>query len=333
MKRASPFLLIVPLAAASCVSETPTKPDSVETKASIDVGGAAAEHEQALATALVEIDQRIDAYASMSTEAGDESRTKRETLGRAVAAQVKRFKSDLLAMAGDTTNPSRRLVAAKALGFSDDPAAVTALCAMLGEKGDPRLLTNATYSLSRIHSPLTRTDLLLPLAQASDPDVRSNALLALAKVFEAKRAVGASPLDPLEQRDAMVYLEPALSDPADPLIRAHAAAAIGALGDARAVDPLLDLLRDTHPLVRMQTAIALSKLGDAKAVRGLVDAIDATPVGTPRHTVVLALQALLEKIGHPPPDNLGEDGASWDRWIRGQIGQTTEVKPSSSEIR
>jgi HEAT repeat protein len=322
MNRAGLFAIAATLAAAGCVSEPPP---SSETKAAIDVGGpGAADREQALAQALLEMDGRIDSFAAMSSEIGDDARNKRKQLETAIAAQVKRFKADLLAMAGDATNPARRVIAAKALGFCDDPAAVTALCGMLATKGDVRLLTNATYSLGRLGSPLTRTDLLFPLLLDADPDVRSNTLRALARVFEAKRAIGASPLDPLEQRDAMVVLEPALSDPADPLIRAHAAAAVGALGDPRAVDPLIDLLRDPHPLVRMQTAIALGKLGDAKAIPALVKAIDATPSGTPRNAVVLALTALLEGLGHRPPDTLGDDGRAWDQWVRATLDEPSK---------
>jgi len=313
--------IVLALASAGCVSETPP---ASETKASIEVG-ANAEHEASLAQALVDIDQRIDSFAALSSESGDDARTKRKQLEMAIAAQVKRFKTDLLAMAGDTTNPARRVIAAKALGFCDDPAAVTALCGMLGTKGDVRLLTNATYSLGRLASPQTRTDLLFPLVQDADPDVRSNTLRALARVFEAKRAVGASPVDPLEHRDAMVFLEPALSDPADPLIRAHAAAAVGALGDPRAVDPLIDLLRDSHPLVRMHTAIALGKLGDAKAIPALVKAIDETPAGTPRNAVVLGLTALLEGLGHHPPETLGDDGHAWERWVRSNLSAPSKT--------
>jgi HEAT repeat protein len=329
MSRFPVVALCLTFAAAGCVSEKPAA--TSETKASVDLGGASAgDHESNLAHALVEIDQRIDAFVALSTDAGDEARTKRRNLELAVSAQVKRFKSDLLAMAGDAANPARRIIAAKALGFSDDPAAVTALCAMLDPKLDSRLLTNATYSLGRIGSPLTRADLLFPLVLDGDPDVRSNALRALARVFEAKRKIGASPLDPHEQRDVMVFLEPALSDPADPLIRAHAAAAVGALGDPRAVDPLIDLLRDPHPLVRMQTAIALGKLGDAKAVPALVKVIDSTPPGTARNTVVLALTALLESLGHRPPDNLGDDGGAWDRWVRANVSNA--VKEPSTRL-
>jgi len=324
MKRAR--VVVWPLllsAAAGCVSETKTAAPT-ETKGAIEVGGVSADHEAALGQALVEIDKRVDEYVGLSAESGDDARSTRGQLGNAIAAQVKRYKSDLLAMAGDAANPSRRVVAAKALGFCDDPAAVTALNAMLGVKGDVRLLTSATYSLGRLRSPQTRADLLLVLVGDADSDVRSNALLALARTFDARRAVGASPLDPIEERDAMVLLEPALSDPADPLIRAHAAKAIGALDDKRGVDPLIDLLRDPHPLVRMETAIALAKLGDAKAVPALVGAIDSTPSGTPRHTVVLALSALCETLGHRPPETLGEESLAWRRWAKDALSEVVD---------
>ncbi len=322
MNRVRSTAALFPLLLAACAGPKPeVKPVATETKAAADVSGEdPAQHARELAQALVEIDQRIDAIVSLSAEAGDDARNRRTDLVRTVNAQVKRYKTDLLAMAGDVGNPQRRAVAAKALGFSDDPAAVTALCAMLGPKESPALLTSATYSLGRLRSPQTRAELLLALVHHADPDVRSNSLLALAHVFEAKRAIGASPLDPLEQRDAMIHLEPALSDPADPLIRANAAAAVGALGDPRAVDPLLDLLRDTHPLVRMRTAIALGDLGDAKAVPALANVIDSTPPGAPRHAVVLALSALLEKLGHRPPESLGDDGHAWARWLRESMG-------------
>ena len=43
-------------------------------------------------------------------------------------------------------------------------------------------------------------------------------------------------------------------------------AALGALGDPRGVDPLLNLLRDRHPVVRTHTALALGK-----PVRAMLD--------------------------------------------------------------
>ena len=110
-------------------------------------------------------------------------------------------------------------------------------------------------------------------------------------------------------------IETALFDAADPMIRANAAAAIGALGDPRGVDPLVNILRDDNPLVRTMTAIALGKLGDEKAIPSLVKVIDSTGPGTPRRAVLLALTTLLEKKGFNAPADLGDTQRAWEQYV------------------
>jgi HEAT repeat protein len=277
---------------------------------------AAAQRELRLGRALMSIDQRVDRYAYLSSQPGDDARSERNLLGPALSAQVAEFRRELIPMAGDASNPERRRIAVKALAFSDDPAAVGVLVKCLSETADARLLTNATFALGRIHSPSTDAAALLRLVSHPDPDVRSNTLMALWHVFDARRAVGASPIDPVSQRNAMSLIELELFDPADPIIRAHAAAVVGALGDPRGVDPLLNLLRDEHPFVRTHTAIALDKLGDPKAIPALIKVMDTTPIGTPRRVVVLAVTSLFEKQGVHPPESLGDESRAWERWIR-----------------
>jgi hypothetical protein len=277
---------------------------------------AAAQREVRLARALMSIDERVDRYVILGSQPGEDARSERRLLGPAVEAHVAEFKRELIPMAEDPSNPERRRIAAKALAFCDDPAAVPVLVKCLADEADARLLTNATFALGRIHSPSTDTGPLLRLLHHPDPDVRSNTLMALWHIFDARRAIGASPLDPVAQREAMITIEPLLFDPSDPIIRAHAAAVTGALGDASGVDPLLNLLRDEHPLVRTHTAIALDKLGDPKAIPALVKALDTTPVGTSRRVVVLAVTALFERQGIHPPESLGDETRAWERWIR-----------------
>jgi HEAT repeat protein len=325
--------MIRPLAAAAvtvllagCVTEPPAKKDETETVVA-KPGESPADvkrREQRLNQALMDIDSRVDRYVLLASQPGEDARAERNLLAPALSAQVAEYKTDLLRMLADKSNEQRRRVAAKALAFSDDPAAVTALVKVLGEHGDVVLLTNTTYALGRIHSPATPAEPLLALVGDRDADVRSNALMALWHVFDAKREVGGSPLDPLAQQTALATLETALFDPADPLIRANAAAAVGALGDPRGVDSLLNLLRDDHPLVRTQTAIALGKLGDAKAIPALVKVIDSTPGGTPKRAVTLSLTTLLEKQGVHVPDSVGDEGSSWERFVREHLGSGAE---------
>jgi HEAT repeat protein len=145
-------------------------------------------------------------------------------------------------------------------------------------------------------------------------DVRVNVLLALWHVLEARADAGKMN-DPAARDRVLPVLETALFDGEDPLARGHAAAAMGALGDARGVDPLLNLLRDKHPFVRSHTALALGKLGDRRAIRPLVEVIDETPRG-PRGAVTLGLAALLEKQGVRVPDDLPDDQRVWAELVQ-----------------
>lgn len=325
MIRLSAALAVVTVLAGCASTETPDKTgENAPAAPPKDATSAAArkdpsspeQRELRLARAMMSIDQRADRYAFLSSQPGEEARAERNLLGSSLSAQVAEFEKELIAMAGDAENPEKRRIAAKALAFSDAAAAVPVLGKCLGDPTDARLLTNATFALGRIHSPATDTEALLHLVGHADPDVRSNALMALWHVFDARRDVGASPLDPVAQREAMTVIEPAMFDPGDPIVRAHAAAVVGALGDPRGVDPLLNLLRDEHPLVRTHTAIALHKLGDVKAIPALVRVMDTTPVGTPRRVVVLAVTSLFEKQDIHPPITLGDETRAWERWIR-----------------
>ncbi|MFB0563700.1 MAG: HEAT repeat domain-containing protein [Candidatus Lokiarchaeia archaeon] len=57
-------------------------------------------------------------------------------------------------------------------------------------------------------------------------------------------------------------------------IRQWAAYALGELGDLRALDPLLQALRDTEWEVRKKATIALGKLGDVSAVEPLIQVLN-----------------------------------------------------------
>jgi HEAT repeat protein len=57
-------------------------------------------------------------------------------------------------------------------------------------------------------------------------------------------------------------------------VKATAARALGDLGDRRAVDPLVGLLRDPEPVIRVESATALGKIGDPRAVTPLVNVVE-----------------------------------------------------------
>ena len=87
-----------------------------------------------------------------------------------------------------------------------------------------------------------------------------------------------------------------LLDSEDQGLRAAAADALGWLGDARAVPPLLTILQDPddHEAVREIAAEALGKLGGSAAVQPLIDAL-----ADPREWIRRAAAQALGELGEP----------------------------------
>lgn len=77
----------------------------------------------------------------------------------------------------------------------------------------------------------------------------------------------------LKAKNDVPGLIKALGFKKDPIVRRDAAVALGQLGDARAVEPLLEALTDTEADVRVGVAGALGLLGDLSAVEPLIRAL------------------------------------------------------------
>jgi HEAT repeat protein len=87
--------------------------------------------------------------------------------------------------------------------------------------------------------------------------------------------------------------------------RRGAAKALGEIGEARAVEPLIEALEDKQILVRIEAAKALGKIGDTRAVEPLIKALKNVPepaaeslgqIGDPR-----AVEPLIGFLRHAPP--------------------------------
>jgi len=81
----------------------------------------------------------------------------------------------------------------------------------------------------------------------------------------------------------------ALRDPR-PLVRMHAAEALGQMQDTRAVEPLIAALKDSQDSLRTSAARALGQLGDVHAVEPLI--------GVLRDPQRIVRTAAIEALGH-----------------------------------
>jgi HEAT repeat protein len=88
-------------------------------------------------------------------------------------------------------------------------------------------------------------------------------------------------LGAIDDRRAVDPLIQTLRD-REPAVREQAAWALGAIDDSRAVDPLVGALADQQADVREQAAWALGALGDSRALSGLIGALKDTSPGVRR---------------------------------------------------
>ena len=159
-------------------------------------------------------------------------------------------------------SPRFRKVAAAALGFSNRADAVPPLVEALHDPFEEVVLASllSLWNLAKDGKPVPSAA-VVPYLGHTAPDVRSNAALVLARC--AKPGEG----------ELFLPLTAAMEDSND-LVRVHAAAALGNLGDAGAVPFLVKGLADSKPLVRIRAAYALGRIKDAKAVPALIESID-----------------------------------------------------------
>ncbi len=258
----------------------------------------------------------LDQYTLRYMEArdrGDASAAKsiRDTVLRPL---VDRNVSDLMRSAADAGNPAFRRIAVRALGFGTDRGVIVpALVPLLAEK-DATLVGNALVSVYLLEVPETPVGPLVGLLNHQDADVRNNAALALGRVLRARTRAGLPPTDDVRAASGrLVYL---VSNPTeDEFVRAHAAAALGAVGDPAAVDVLVNVLRDGSSAVRTRAAEGLGYLGRPEAVPSLIDALEAGRPAAELRVVCAALEAIAKRSGWPcDAAALGTDAANWRAW-------------------
>jgi len=123
----------------------------------------------------------------------------------------------------------------------------------------------AAIELGRRKAP-EAADLLCDILEdaSADTSVRHAAAVALGGLFEPPAPPGA------DTERAVSCLIKALKSK-DPLVQSSAAYALGCIGDPRALEPLIELLRDKscHPYALQGVAQALGKLKAAEAVEPL----------------------------------------------------------------
>lgn len=201
-------------------------------------------------------------------------------------------------------NASVRRIAAFALGEIGDVRGVIALVQFARDRENADIATEAVEALSKIGGEKVFAD-YVRFAQPEVPEgIRAHAVRFLFRFrTDAASAIAGSLIDSPDAaiRKEAAYslsrhahplarpkLELLLTDP-DTLTRAFAARALGVIGDAQSIEPLLRSLRDPHPWVRTNATRAIGQL------------IEKTPTLTARPQASEDVLKLITIIEDPDP--------------------------------
>ena len=252
---------------------------------------------------LGDLSTSISAWNTMTLDAANDlERRKRSLLEINIRERVdKRFPELLTEL--ETGPPRNRVIAAGALGFASDPAALSPLVAALDDPNE-RVVANALMGLGILASPDTPLgEVALLLRSSPDPNTRWSAADCALSVVTAGG-------DAEAVRDAA---RAGLTDPDEPMVRSMCSMILALSEDVESVDALGELLFDDTPLVSTAAARALAYLGDRKdeangeAARALFAAF-ATEDRELRERVRPALVKLSRR-------NFEDDLEEWKEWV------------------
>lgn len=201
------------------------------------------------------------------------------------------------------TGPVRnRMVCAMALGFSNNPDALSVLISALDDT-DQRVEINALIGISVLASEDTPLSVLTSrMKEHSNPQARAMASSALVYCLQAG-AVGEN------IKDAGRL---GLTD-SEPIVRMRSALILAEVGDGESIDTLSGLLYDEVPLVRRAARQSLTHLGmtddhfRGDAARALATALTKADNNADETSLILYLQKL-SRINH------GDDADEWMSW-------------------
>jgi hypothetical protein len=325
-----PILLLALLAVVACQSDgdpAPEQPDTPKRPAAIDPK---APDYKPPVNVLSEPEREklyfdLDQYVTSYKLARDENRADTWTVLHLEQLRP-RVDANFEELAKAVEKPEasyRQRIAVKSLGFTSQKGqAVKALLPVLAVDR-PILLVDALYSLGLLAVPDMDLEPVTNCLAHPDADVRLNACWVVYRVALARsRSTQKKEWTDLRNASGRLLLIVTRKSE-DPFVRAHAAAALGAIGDPMAVDVLLNLLKEDDSYLRTRAAEALGQIGEPAAVPPLVEALGRAEGPTEVKVITASIERIAKQQGVPVNRKaLGTDPANWRAWlneVRGRI--------------
>jgi len=321
--RVIPWILVLTLALAGCKSNKDTTPEAADPESTADGG----EAEPSKPRNLLAENERsqlyfdLDQYTGRYMTARDQGNSRAWTSLHAsvLMPMVERNLDELTATVKSTAEPRYRIIAARALGFGSDLSGdriVPPLVSVL-KNTNVNLVNSALVSLYLLGWPETPIPPIVKLLNQEDMLIRSNGALALSAVLRARRKKNDGRIEmTVAIREASGRLMSIAHNPdEDPFVRAHAASALGTIGDPASADVLLNLLLDQYQVVRIHSAQGLGNLGQESAILPLIRSLKVTESLNESRIIVAALEEIATALEYPVDRQaLGTEEGNWRAW-------------------
>jgi len=296
VRRLAPTLLLFPLLGAC--STTPEDEGPIEVRQF----GPDTRTEASIGKYLADLSNAMTAWMNITLDASNErERSTKWGLETNLRESVRLRQGEILAEL-EAGPPQNRVIAAAALGFSEDPAVLSPLLAALDDR-DPKVVSNALLGLTLLASPETPLPRIGELLRhGEDSKLRWSAANCSRTLIQAG-ADGSVILDDLRA---------GLTDLEEPVVRSQCALSLALLEDLDSIEALGGAVYDAVPLVSRAAAQGLVHLGrtvdtcKGEVARILVGAL----LDGDRELRVRVHRSLRELSGH----DYGLDEEEWVKW-------------------
>ncbi|MEN8149050.1 MAG: HEAT repeat domain-containing protein [Planctomycetota bacterium] len=327
MRRSPWYLVIVTCLAllVACASGPETEPEADE-PADPEIGGETGTAPEKPENLLADGERSqlffdLDQYTGRYMVARDEGNSRAWTSLHATVLMpmVERNLAVLLATAKDPAQPRYRLIAIRALGFGSDLSGDRITPVLIDVLDEPvvKFVNSSLVSLYMLGWSETPIEPIVKLLNHPDTLIRSNAALALSRIVRRQRDKAGDDFEitPTMQEAAGRLMATAGRPEEDPFVRAHSAAALGAIADPGSAEVLINLLGDEHMVVRVRAAQSLGSMEQEGAIRPLIAGLGVTESRAEGRIIAASLEKIAVALDYPVDKAaLGLDQDRWKTW-------------------
>ncbi len=277
--------------------------DLVDDEQTFEALGPATRASDSLGKYLTDLSSSMNAWQRKTMNATTNDERHEQALLEINIRETVRNRQDEILTELETGPAKNRIIAAAAIGFSDDPAMLGPLVVALDDRNE-KVVSNALLGLTVLNSPETPMSRIAELIKyGEDPKTRWSASNCARSLIEAG-AEGAPVLGAARS---------GLTDIEEPMVRTQCALILARLEDVESIDALSLLLYDEAPIVSVSAARSLSYIGrrvdkaKGDAARALVAAL-----GQEDRELRLRIHPSLVELSHRDYEL---DMVEWNRWV------------------